>query len=136
MTAEYTAGCCFFASARGNFANILGISSLCSSGLLYFGNVGQLLSLQGLGGMNFGNPEQMQQAMSQMMNNPMMQSVLNDPEMLRNMFSSNPAIQQVSGNLLTLCMAPCVSFCIGAWFYRHDVCLDNPFVFHMTVYQV
>lgn len=42
-----------------------------------------------------GNPEQMQQAMSQMMNNPMMQSVLNDPEMLRNMFSSNPAIQQV-----------------------------------------
>lgn len=42
-----------------------------------------------------GNPEQMQQAMSQMMNNPMMQNVLNDPEMLRNMFSSNPAIQQV-----------------------------------------
>lgn len=41
------------------------------------------------------NPEQMQQAMSQMMNNPMMQSVMNDPEMLRNMFSSNPAIQQV-----------------------------------------
>ena len=50
---------------------------------------------QGLGGMGMGNPEQMQQAMSQMMNNPMMQSVLNDPEMLRNMFSSNPAIQQV-----------------------------------------
>jgi len=45
--------------------------------------------------MNMANPEQMQQAMSQMMNNPMMQSVLNDPEMLRNMFSSNPAIQQV-----------------------------------------
>ena len=42
-----------------------------------------------------GNPEQMQQAMSQMMNNPMMQNVLSDPEMLRNMFSSNPAIQQV-----------------------------------------
>ena len=41
------------------------------------------------------NSEQMQQAMSQMMNSPMMQSVLNDPEMLRNMFSSNPAIQQV-----------------------------------------
>jgi ubiquilin len=54
-----------------------------------------LLPLQGLGGMNMANPEQMQQAMSQMMNNPMMQSVLNDPEMLRNMFSSNPAIQQV-----------------------------------------
>jgi len=35
--------------------------------------------------MNMANPEQMQQAMSQMMNNPMMQSVLNDPEMLRNM---------------------------------------------------
>lgn len=42
------------------------------------------------------NPEQMQQAMSQMMNNPMMQNVMNDPEMLRNMFSSNPAIQQVN----------------------------------------
>lgn len=54
-----------------------------------------LLPLQGLGGMGMGNPEQMQQAMSQMMNNPMMQNVLNDPEMLRNMFSSNPAIQQV-----------------------------------------
>ncbi len=45
-----------------------------------------------------GNPEQMQQAMSQMMNNPMMQSVLSDPDMIRNMFQSNPAIQQASAH--------------------------------------
>lgn len=57
------------------------------------------------------NPEQMQQAMSQMMNNPMMQSVLNDPEMLRNMFSSNPAIQQVNA-----CFGTC---------WQKDFCWQN-----------
>lgn len=42
-----------------------------------------------------GNPEQMQQIMGQMMNSPMMQSVMNNPEVLRNMLQSNPAIAQV-----------------------------------------
>lgn len=42
-----------------------------------------------------GNPEQMQQIMGQMMNSPMMQNVMSDPEVLRNMLQGNPAIQQV-----------------------------------------
>ena len=54
-----------------------------------------------------GNPEQMQQAMSQMMNNPLMQHVMNDPEMLRNMFSSNPAIQQVHTAFLGFDLVHC-----------------------------
>lgn len=37
----------------------------------------------------------MQQAMSQMMSNPIMQNMMSNPEMLRTMMSSNPAIRQV-----------------------------------------
>ena len=62
------------------------------------------------------NPEQMQQAMSQMMNNPMMQNVMNDPEMLRNMFSSNPAIQQVN-----TCLCAWLRQCIAHLLFSQQV---------------
>ena len=48
----------------------------------------------------------MQQIMGQMMNSPMMQNVMNDPEVLRNMLQGNPAIQQVQTVLP--CFYPCL----------------------------
>ena len=46
---------------------------------------------QGLGGLG-ASPEMMQQ----IMNSPLMQTMMNDPELMRNMLSQNPAISQVA----------------------------------------
>lgn len=43
----------------------------------------------------------MQEQLQQMLNNPMMQSVLNNPEMLRSIFQSNPVVRDVRGAALT-----------------------------------
>lgn len=56
----------------------------------------------------------MQQIMGQMMNSPMMQNVMNDPEVLRNMLQGNPAIQQV--HTLLPCLCDCL---LGQGNYAH-----------------
>ena len=48
----------------------------------------------GMGGMDQGG-QNMQQMMSQMMNNPLMQQMMNDPEVMRTIFQANPQIRQV-----------------------------------------
>lgn len=72
---------------------------------------------QGLGGL--GDPE----LMAQMMNSPIMQSVMNDPELLRNMISQNSMVSQVIChviiiNFILLCnvqpdMRLCTGLCCG-----------------------
>ena len=49
-----------------------------------------MLLRQGLGGMG-ASPEMMQQVM----NSPLMQTMMSDPELMRSMLSQNPAISQV-----------------------------------------
>ena len=41
----------------------------------------------------------MQDQMSAMMNSPMMQSMMENPELLRSILQSNPQIQQVGGSI-------------------------------------
>lgn len=42
-----------------------------------------------------GNSQQMQDSIAQMMNSPIMQNMLNNPELLRTMFQANPAVRDV-----------------------------------------
>ena len=42
------------------------------------------------------NPQQMQQVAADMMDNPIMQAVLNNPEVMRNMLESNPQVRAVN----------------------------------------
>jgi ubiquilin len=48
--------------------------------------------LQGM----FGNNPGMQNAMQQMMQNPMMQQMMSNPEMLRAVMNAHPGIREVS----------------------------------------
>ena len=71
--------------------------------------------VQGMGALR-NNPEFMQQ----MMNSPMMQSMLADPELMRSILSQNPAISQVGALAQNStiggvrCIAPCVLLLTGS----------------------
>lgn len=55
--------------------------------------------MQGLGGLPTvgagGQPQQMQDYTSQLLNNPMLQGLMNNPELLRSVLTSNPVVSQV-----------------------------------------
>ena len=54
------------------------------------------LARQGLFANQAGNGQGMEEQMAAMMNSPVMQSMLDNPELLRTMLQANPGIQQVS----------------------------------------
>ena len=73
------------------------------------------MCVQGLG----GNQDTMQQMMSQMQDNPAIQSMLNNPDMLRSMLQNNPMVQQVCECLCVLmCVCVIVRVCLS-----HCVCV-------------
>lgn len=77
-----------------------GTASTAPTAPTAFGGAANTADPFGLGGMGMGlpmggTPQQMQEHVAQMLNNPMMQAVLNNPDLLRSIFQSNPAIRNL-----------------------------------------